>query len=38
MAKPRVFVISKYYDLKHIRADVERCVKEQGYEAIRGES
>lgn len=37
MAKPRIFVSSTYYDLKHIRADVERFVKEQGYEAILNE-
>lgn len=37
MAKPRVFVSSTYYDLKHIRADVERFVREQGYEPVLNE-
>ncbi len=37
MAKPRVFVSSTYYDLKHVRGDVERFIKEQGYEPILNE-
>ena len=38
MAKPRVFVSSTYYDLKHIRASVEVFVQSLGYEAILFES
>ncbi|WP_434513740.1 DUF4062 domain-containing protein [Dechloromonas sp. ARDL1] len=37
MAKPRIFISSTYYDLKHIRADLERFVLEQGYEPILNE-
>ncbi len=37
MAKPRVFVSSTFYDLKHIRNDLERFIKEMGYEAILNE-
>ena len=37
MAKPRIFVSSTYYDLKHIRADLERFILEQGYEAVLNE-
>ena len=37
MAKPRIFVSSTYYDLKYIRADIERFVKEQGFEAVLNE-
>jgi hypothetical protein len=37
MAKPRVFVSSTYYDLKHVRSDIERFINEQGYEAILNE-
>ncbi len=37
MAKPRVFVSSTYYDLKYIRADIERFIKDQGFEPILNE-
>jgi hypothetical protein len=37
MARPRVFVSSTYYDLKHVRGDVDRFIKEQGYESILNE-
>jgi hypothetical protein len=37
MAKPRVFLSSTYYDLKQIRADLERFIREQGYEPILNE-
>lgn len=37
MAKPRVFVSSTYYDLKYTRADIERFIKEQGFEAVLNE-
>jgi len=37
MAKPRIFISSTYYDLKHIRTDLERFVLEQGYEPILNE-
>lgn len=37
MAKPRIFISSTYYDLKHIRADLERYISEQGYDAVMNE-
>ncbi|MGV3681344.1 MAG: DUF4062 domain-containing protein [Acidovorax sp.] len=38
MAKPRVFVSSTYYDLKHIRASLEAFIDSLGYESILFES
>lgn len=38
MAKPRVFVSSTYYDLKHIRNSLEAFIKSLGYESILFES
>jgi hypothetical protein len=38
MAKPRIFVSSTYYDLKHIRSNIEAFIKQMGYEAILFES
>lgn len=37
MAKPRIFVSSTYYDLKYVRSDLERFIKEQGFESILNE-
>ncbi len=37
MAKPRVFVSSTYYDLKHIRASIEIFIESLGYDAILSE-
>jgi hypothetical protein len=37
MAKPKIFVSSTYYDLRHIRSDIERFIKEQGYEPVLNE-
>ncbi|HDI3138782.1 TPA: DUF4062 domain-containing protein, partial [Vibrio cholerae] len=37
MAKPRIFISSTYYDLKHIRSDLERFISEQGYDAVLNE-
>ena len=34
MAKPRLFISSTYYDLKVVRADLERFIREMGYEAV----
>lgn len=34
MAKPRIFISSTYYDLRVIRADLERFLKELGYEPV----
>lgn len=38
MAKPRVFISSTYYDLRHVRDDLERFVRDLGYEPVRHES
>ncbi|WP_420601772.1 DUF4062 domain-containing protein [Flagellimonas sp.] len=37
MAKPRVFVSSTYYDMKHIRASIENFVQSLGYDSILSE-
>jgi Domain of unknown function (DUF4062) len=34
MAKPRVFVSSTYYDLRHIRAVLEAFIKQFGYDPV----
>jgi len=34
LAKPRVFVSSTFYDLRHVRDDLGRFISEQGYEAV----
>jgi len=38
MAKPRIFVSSTYYDLKHIRNNLEAFIETLGYETILFES
>lgn len=37
MAKPRVFISSTYYDLKHLRSSIENFIDQLGYEAILSE-
>lgn len=37
MARPRIFISSTYYDLKYIRSDLDRFVKDQGYESVLNE-
>jgi hypothetical protein len=37
MAKPRVFVSSTYYDLKHVRASVEVFIESLGFDPILAE-
>ena len=37
MAKPRVFVSSTYYDLKHIRSSLENFIDSLGFESILSE-
>lgn len=34
MAKPRIFVSSTYYDLRHIRQGLDAFIKELGYEPV----
>jgi hypothetical protein len=38
MAKPRVFVSSTFYDLRQIRQDIERLIRELGYEPVLNEA
>lgn len=37
MAKPRVFVSSTYYDLRHIRASLEIFIDSLGFDSILSE-
>lgn len=37
MAKPRVFVSSTFYDLRQIRIDLDRFIKDMGYEGVLNE-
>lgn len=37
MARPRIFISSTFYDLRHVRADLERFVKDLGYDSILNE-
>lgn len=38
MAKPRVFVSSTYYDLRHIRADMKKFLQQYGFEPVLNET
>ena len=37
MARPRVFISSTYYDLKIVRADLERYIKDHGFDPVLNE-
>lgn len=37
MAHPRVFISSTFYDLRHVRNDLERFIASLGYEAVMSE-
>ena len=37
MARPRVFVSSTYYDLKHICASLDLFIEQLGYESVLSE-
>jgi len=37
MARPRVFVSSTFYDLRHVRNDLEAFIKDIGYEPVMNE-
>ena len=37
MARPRVFISSTFYDLRQIREDIDRFVKDLGYDPVRHE-
>ncbi len=34
MARPRIFISSTFFDLRTVRADLERFIKEMGYEPV----
>jgi hypothetical protein len=38
MARPRIFISSTYYDLRHIRASLEAFIESLGYDAVLFES
>lgn len=38
MARPRIFVSSTFYDLRSVRDDLDRFIRESGYEPVRHES
>jgi hypothetical protein len=38
VAKPRVFISSTFYDLRQVREDIERMIRELGYEPVRHET
>jgi hypothetical protein len=38
MARPRVFICSTFYDLRQIRDDLERFMRDLGYEPVRHET
>ena len=37
MAKPRIFISSTFYDLRQIRAELDKFIRSLGYEPIRNE-
>jgi hypothetical protein len=37
MARPRIFVSSTYYDLRHIRSSLELFIESLGYDSILSE-
>ena len=37
MAKPRIFISSTFYDLRHVRADLERFIRDMGYDPVLNE-
>jgi hypothetical protein len=38
MAKPTVFISSTFFDLRTLRADLDRFIRQMGYEPIRNET
>ncbi len=38
MARPRIFISSTFYDLRQVRSDIERFVRDLGYEPVRYET
>ena len=38
MATPRIFISSTFFDLRHVREDLERFIKDLGHEPVRNET
>ena len=38
MARPRIFISSTFFDLRQVRADLDRFIKELGYDTVRNET
>lgn len=38
MARPRIFISSTFYDLRQVRDNIERSIRELGYEPVRHEA
>lgn len=38
MARPRIFISSTFFDLRQVRADLDRFVKDLGYDTVRNET
>ncbi len=37
MARPRIFISSTFYDLRHVRADIDAFISDLGYDAVANE-
>jgi len=37
MAKPRIFISSTFYDLRHVRTDLDTFIESLGYDPVRNE-
>ena len=37
MARPRVFVSSSYYDMKHVRSSLDNFIESLGFESVLSE-
>lgn len=37
MAKPRVFISSTFFDLKHVRGELEKFIRDMGYDPVLNE-
>ena len=38
MARPRIFISSTFYDLRQVRDDLDRSIRELGYDSVRHEA
>jgi hypothetical protein len=37
MARPRIFISSTFYDMRTLRDDLDRFIRDHGYEPVRHE-